>query len=90
MKTKLSTCINNIHKPFYYEIYGRNLILKEKDNKTPSCYKYDYYYDENNNIVSYNDDNGIFVNFKYDENGILIDESLSGFDLTGFEITYKQ
>lgn len=92
LKTKLSTCNNNILKPFYYyEIYGRNLILKEHDNKTPTCYKYEYYYDDNDNIVSYSDEyNGICLNFQYDENGILIDESLSGFDLTGFEITYKQ
>lgn len=91
LKTKLTTTANNNLKPFYYEIYGRNLILRTRDNKTTSCYKYDYYYDDNDNILSYSDEyNGIILNFQYDENDILCDGISTGFDLTGFEITYKQ
>jgi len=86
LKTKLSTCDNKNINKIIHDVYGI-----KTNYKSSICEKYDYYYDENYNIVSYyNENKDIFVNFQYDENGILNDVVMSGFDLTGFEITYKQ
>lgn len=84
----LTKSISSNGRKYSYEYDDKNNKIKETNLVTGNI-KINVYDEKDNRISSSNKDTGKTTYYEYDEYGILIDESLSGYDLTGFVIIYK-